>query len=145
MNALELPVSGHELLCDVPCSSDVIPEVLHKNVALHHLIVVLFLPGLMSLCRDLVVSLCDDPVCSVLGIIAETSCPIFQGLYDQRQMIFGCPTATFKEINIMHGNAGLKNVSQAEKSAGRGSTQINITHAVSQNLFFGNLCAYFHK
>ena len=97
MNALELPVSGHELLCDVPCSSDVIPEVLHKNFALHHVIVVLFLPGLMSLCRDLVVSLCDDaPVCSVLGkIIAETSCPIFQGLYDQRQMIIGCPTATF--------------------------------------------------
>ena len=80
-------------------SSYVISEVLHKNVALHHLIVVLFLPGLMSLCRELVVSLCDDPVCSVLGkIIAETSCPIFQGLYDQRQMIIGCPTATFKDL-----------------------------------------------
>ena len=144
---MELPVSGHELLCDAKCQFILLVchfrSLTQKCRTAHHLIVVLFLPGLMSLCRDLVVSLCDDPVCSVLGIIAETSCPIFQGLYDQRQMILEYSDVQrqhLREINII-GNAGLKNVSQAEKCIGRGSAQMNITHAVSQNLFFGNLCA----
>ena len=44
--SFQYQVMSSSVMCPVHLMS--FQEVLHKNVALHHLIVVLFLPGLMS-------------------------------------------------------------------------------------------------